>query len=380
MKITKIECLLSTHKSNGNLVYVRTHTESGLYGIGEIYHVGPDKAAPAWVEYFAEQLIGQDAFEIERNWALCYQGARFPIGSSGLSALSGIDQSLWDIKGKYLNMPVYELLGGKYRDRIRAYFDIHGSTPNELADDAKKYVDRGYTALKTSPFNPNWRDMTWNQALKDARERFLAIRSAIGDNIEVGFDAHAAIFEPIRVLELSDVLMEFNPWFVEEPIRMENRYEMGKLRERMNCKLATGECLYTKFELWDLVRENAVDILQPELCIVGGITEMRKIAFMAEAHDLTVAPHNPMGPLATIANLHFDTATSNFLIQETRNYKENEIESVTNIPTVVEGFYKLPEGPGLGIDINYEFFNKYPYKTSWHRGDRVYPDNSIAYI
>ena len=220
MKITKIECLLSTHKSNGNLVYVRTHTESGLYGIGEIYHVGPDKAAPAWVEYFAEQLIGQDAFEIERNWALCYQGARFPIGSSGLSALSGIDQSLWDIKGKYLNMPVYELLGGKYRERIRAYFDIHGSTPNELADDAKKYVDRGYTALKTSPFNPNWRDMTWNQALKDARERFLAIRSAIGDNIEVGFDAHAAIFEPIRVLELSDVLMEFNPWFVEEPIRV----------------------------------------------------------------------------------------------------------------------------------------------------------------
>lgn len=380
MKITGIETFLSTDKNGSNLVYIRTNTDSGIYGVGEVYHVGPDMASPAWVEYFGEQLIGQDPTEIERNWALCYQGARFPIGSSGLAALSAIDQSLWDITGKALDKPVYELMGGRVRDKIRAYFDIHGSTPKELAEDALKHVDQGYTALKTSPMSPNWRDMRWNDVLKDANERFKAVRQAVGDDIDVGFDAHAAIWEPIRVLELTDVLMEFNPWFMEEPIRMENRHEMGLLREKMPCALATGECLYTKFELWELVREGGVDILQPEVCIVGGLTEMRKIAFMAEAHDLVVAPHNPMGPLATVANLHFDAANSNFLVQESRILKPAEIASVTNVIQPVDGYYPLPEGPGLGIDITVDELEKHPFRGSWHRGDKVNPDNSIAYI
>jgi len=380
MKITGIETFLSTDENGSNLVYIRTNTDSGIYGVGEVYHVGPDMASPAWVEYFGEQLVGQDPTEIERNWALCYQGARFPIGSSGLAALSAIDQSLWDITGKAFDKPVYDLMGGRVRDKIRAYFDIHGSTPAELAEDARKHVGQGYTALKTSPMAPNWRDMRWNDVLKDASERFKAVRQAIGDDIDIGFDAHAAIWEPIRVLELTDALMEFNPWFMEEPIRMENRHEMGLLREKMPCALATGECLYTKFELWELVREGGVDILQPEVCIVGGLTEMRKIAFMAEAHDLVVAPHNPMGPLATVANLHFDAATSNFLVQESRVLKPAEIASVTNVIQPVDGYYPLPEGPGLGIDIAVDELEKRPFGGSWHRGDKVNPDNSIAYI
>ena len=222
--------------------------------------------------------------------------------------------------------------------------------------------------------------MRWNDALIDSAARFKAIRQAVGDDIDVGFDAHAAIFEPIRVLEISEALMEFNPWFIEEPLRMENRYEMGRLRQKMNCALATGECLYTKFEMWDLIREGGVDILQPEVCIVGGLTEMRKIAFLAEAHDLVIAPHNPMGPLATVANLHFDAATSNFLVQESRVQKPFEIASVTNVIQPIDGYYPIPEEPGLGIDLVEEEFTTRPYSKSWHRGDRVNPDNSIAYI
>lgn len=380
MKITNIECLIGTDASGSNLVYVRTNTDSGIHGVGEVYHVGPDKASPEWVAYFAEQLAGQDPTEIERAWALCYQGARFPVGSSGLAALSAIDQSLWDITGKAFDKPVYELLGGRVRDRIRAYFDIQGATPAELAEDARKHVDRGFTALKASPLAPNWRELRWNDAVIDAVKRFKKIREAVGEDVDVGFDAHAAIFEPIRVLELTDALMEFNPWFMEEPIRMENRHEMGRLREKMPCAVATGECLYTKYELWELVREGGVDILQPEICIVGGLTEMRKIAFMAEAHDLVVAPHNPMGPLASIANLHFDAATSNFLVQESRTLKPAETESVTNVIEPVDGYFPIPEGPGLGIDIVDEAFLSRPYRGPWHRGDRVNPDNSIAYI
>jgi galactonate dehydratase len=380
MKITNIECLISSDETDSNLVYVRTNTDAGIHGVGEVYHVGPDRASTDWVEYFAEQLVGQDPTEIERNWALCYQGARFPMGSSGLAALSAIDQSLWDITGKALDKPVYELLGGRVRDKIRAYFDIHGESAAELADDARKSVDRGFTALKTSPLPPNWREMRWNDAVSDGVARFRAIREAVGDQIDVGFDAHAAIFEPIRVLELTDALMEYGPWFMEEPIRMENRHEMGRLREKMPCAVATGECLYTKFELWELVREGGVDILQPEICIVGGLTEMRKIAFMAEAHDLVVAPHNPMGPLASVANLHFDAATSNFLVQESRVLKPAEIASVAGVIEPVDGYYPLPEGPGLGIDIVEEELTSKPYRGSWHRGDRVNPDNSIAFI
>jgi len=381
MKITAIKCLVSTDEVSGhNLVYVKTITDTDIYGVGELYHVGPDMASPYWVQYFEEQLIGQNPMEIERNWALCYQGARFPIGSSGLAALSAIDQTLWDITGKALNKPVYELFGGKVREKIRGYFDIQGDTPGELAEDARKYVDKGFTALKASPLSPQWRDMRWNDALSDARERFKAIRNAVGDDIDVGFDAHAAIYEPIRVLELTDVMMEFNPWFMEEPIRMENRHEMGELRKKMPCAVATGECLYTKFELSELIREGGVDILQPEVCIVGGLTEMRKIAFIAEAHDLVIAPHNPMGPLATEANLHFDAATSNFLVQESRKLTAAEISSVTKVNKPIDGYFPLPEGPGLGIDIVEERFVEFPYKASFHRGDKVNPDNSIAYI
>ena len=379
MKITSIECLTSSDLGS-NLVYVRTKTDAGIHGVGEVYHVGPDMASAYWVEYFAEQLVGQEPTEIERNWALCYQGARFPIGSSGLAALSAIDQSLWDITGKALDKPVYELLGGRVRDRIRAYYDIHGNTPAEIADDARKYVDLGFTALKTNPVAPNWREMRWNDAISDGVARFKAIREAVGDDIDVGFDAHAAISEPARVLELTDALMEFGPWFMEEPLRMENRHEMGVLRRKMPCAVATGECLYTKFEFEELLREGGVDILQPEVCIAGGLTEMRKIAFMAEAHDLVVAPHNPMGPLATVVNLHFDAATSNFLVQESRMLKPAEIASVTRVIEPVDGYYPLPEGPGLGIDIVEEELTRNPYTGSTHRGDRVNPDNSIAYI
>ncbi len=380
MKIIDIECLIAGDGTGGNMVYVRTNTDAGIHGIGEVYHVGPDMASIRWVEYFAEQLAGHDPTEIERNWALCYQGARFPVGSSGMAALSAIDQSLWDITGKALDKPVYELLGGRVRNRIRAYFDIHGATANELADNARRSADQGFTALKTSPLAPNWREMRWNDAVSDGVARFRAIREAVGDDIDVGFDAHAAIFEAIRILELTDALMEYRPWFMEEPIRMENRHEMGELRKKMPCAVATGECLYTKFEFLELLREDGVDILQPEVCIVGGITEMRKIAFMAEAHDLVIAPHNPMGPLASVVNLHFDAATSNFLIQESRKLKPAEIKSVTRVIEPVDGYYPLPEGPGFGIDIVDDDLMSRPYSGPWHRGDRVNPDNSIAFI
>jgi len=329
VKITRIETLIAD-TGNNNAVYVRTHTDAGVHGVGEAYRVGPDRATAEWVAYFAEQLVGRDPREIERNWALMYQGARFPPGSSALAALSAIDHTMWDILGKSLDMPVYELLGGRVRDRIRAYHGVHGESPRKLADAAKRHVqDEGFSALKTSPLPHDWREMTWNEAVDGGRRLLEALRKAVGPDVDIGLDAHAAVWEPARAIELADALTEFTPFFMEEPLRMENRHKMGLLRRKMPFALATGECLYTKFELGELIREQAVDILQPDVCIVGGLTELRKVAFNAEAHDLTVAPHNPLGPLATVINLHFDAATTNFLIQEFRTPSEGEAATVT---------------------------------------------------
>ena len=381
MKITQIECLIAGSETLNNVVIVRTHTDSGIYGVGEAYRVGPDLATPHWVDYFAEQLIGRNPLEIERAWAMMYQGARFPPGASGMAAISGIEQSLWDIAGKARGVPVYQLLGGRVRDRIRAYHGVGGESPDELAENGMRLVqNQGFTALKTGPLGPQWRNMTWEAALADARNRMGALREAVGPDVDVGLDAHAAIWEAARVLELSDTLAEFRPFFMEEPLRMENRRAMAELRRKMPFALATGECLYTKYELGDLIRDRAADILQPDVCIVGGILEMRKIAFNAEAHDIVVAPHNPLGPVATMVNLHFDAATSNFIIQEFRSPNETEAAIVDNPPRPVDGYFHLPEGPGLGIDVIDEEIEARPYVRAWRRGDETMQDGSIAYI
>jgi galactonate dehydratase len=278
-------------------------------------------------------------------------------------------------------MPVYELLGGRVRDRIRAYHGVHAESPEKLAAAGKRLVqDLGFTALKTSPLPDNWRDLTWNGAVDGGKRLLEALRNATGPDIDIGLDAHAAVWEPARALELADALAEFRPFFMEEPLRMENRHEMGLLRRKMPFALATGECLYTKFELGELIRAEAVDILQPDVCIVGGMTELRKAAFNAEAHDLTVAPHNPLGPLATVVNLHFDAAANNFLIQEYRTPSVGEATTVTRAPKPVDGYFPLPEGAGWGVDIVDSAIAARPMRRNWHRGDRVYPDGAVAYI
>ncbi|MDA1256298.1 MAG: mandelate racemase/muconate lactonizing enzyme family protein [Chloroflexi bacterium] len=391
MKITEVECLVASRTTAdapnaGNSIFIVTHTDEGLKGIGEAYGVGPDLATKEWVGYFAEQIVGHDPTRIEYLWAMMYQGARFPPGSSGMAALSGIDQSLWDITARSYNLPVYDLLGGRYRDRIRGYLDVNvgdsaGAGLDALRDAVRNAVDTfGYTAFKTSPLPADWRDLPWLKAVDSGVELIGALREAAGPDAEIGLDAHAAVFEAGRLLELADALSVHSPMFMEEPLRMENRHAMGELRKKMPFALATGECLYTKFELRELMRAGAADIIQPEMCIVGGMTEMRKIAADAEAHDVTIAPHNPMGPVATAVNLHFDVATPNFLIQEMRPFSEIELSFVESAPVVSDGHHDIPASPGWGIDLNLDAIAERPYQSNWHRGDRLLSDGAIAYI
>ena len=380
MKIKEITCHI-VDGGGRNILFVKTETDEGIIGWGEAFSVGPDVAVAATIDYLKDWIIGQDPRDIERLWAIMYQGLRFPPGSVGLSAISGIEQTLWDISAKALGLPVYRLLGGRVRDRIRVYQGCTGPSPQAAAEKAVELNETyGYTAFKMSPFPPDEHLRPWNEVLREGPKYLAAVRDAVGDDFDIGLDAHAKIFEPARSLELAHAMEPYRPFFFEEPIRPENIREMAWLRRKSPIPIASGEALFTKFQFNDLVREGAVDIVQPDVCICGGLLEMKKIASIAEGHGISVAPHNPMGPLAGAVNLHFAASTTNFLVLEYRAHDKGRWRNLVKEPwTPVEGFLDIPETPGWGLEVDEEAFKDYPM-ISWRRGNPVRTDNSPAFI
>lgn len=380
MKITRIETFL-VHPDHRNLVFVKVHTDEGIHGIGEAYSCGPDRATEAAIHDFEEWLAGRDPLDIEGLWQLMYIGSRFPGGSVVNAAISGIDHALWDIKGKALGVPVWQLLGGKVRDRVRVYQNPGGRTPEEIGERALALRERyGYTAFKIGPHPPGSEGMPWNRVVREAAARLEGIRKAVGEDVDIGVDPHARIFEPVRALEMAEALKPYKPFFFEEPLRPENIDALAEFKKQCPVPVATGEMLYTKYEFRDLLARGAADIIQPDVCLTGGLSEMKKIAAMAEAHYVTVAPHNPMGPVATAVNVHFAIATHNFLILEYIPDDQPPRRDLVKEPLVVrDGYIEAPIRPGLGIELNEEAFGKYPYR-SWHRGFPWRPDGSLGFI
>ena len=296
LKITDIKSNLVS-VGGRNLHFVKVMTDAGIHGFGEAYSVGPDQAVVATIQDFKGWLVGKDPRNVEYLWATMYNFTRFPPGAVILAAISGIEHALWDIAGKAAGLPVYMLLGGKCRDKVRVYQSAGGRTPQELAASAKALVAKyGYTAIKMAPHPPGSQHMPYNAVTRAAGERAMAVREAVGPDVDLAFDAHATLFEPIRAANMAEALKPAHPFFLEEPIRMENMDAMQALKQRMQIPLATGECLYTKHDFRQLMSKQAADIIQPDICLAGGVMELKKIAGMAEAHYVVVAPHNPMGP------------------------------------------------------------------------------------
>jgi galactonate dehydratase len=287
---------------------------------------------------------------------------------------------LWDIAGKAANLPVYRLVGGKCRDKIRVYQNPGGRTPSEMADNSVRLIEKyGYTALKIGPMPRDWQSMPWNKVLRETEKRVAAVREAVGDDIDIGLDPHAQLFEISRAVDLCKVVAPFRPMFIEEPLRPENRDALAKLRDLVDVPLATGEMLYTRYEFRELLELQAVNIIQPDICVAGGLWEQKKIAALADAHYVTVAPHNPCGPIATAVNVHFAASTHNFLILEYHADDEGVRREIVNEPIkLVNGYLEIPETPGLGIDLNEEALAKYPFK-SWHRSFTYRTDGSFVY-
>ena len=378
MQITSIRPYVASDGTR-NAVYVVIETDSDHIGLGQAYSAGPELAVAETVKYLAEWIVGQDATRRERIWAKCFRGLRFPAGAVGWAAISGIDLALWDLAGKAADMPVYELLGGAYRDRVWAYYDVATREPERMADEARAArEERGFTAFKLFPYAHEDDLLPWNSICRLVAARVEAVRDAVGDDAEIGVDFHAKIEEPARAAELATWIDPYRPMFIEEPIRPGSHTVMAEARAAMSIPVATGESLYGKHEFQALIEARGVDMLQPDVLLCGGMTELRKIAAIAEANMLSVVPHNPFGALCTLATTHFGAATPNFLLMETpplglggTGGQQAETAAVVDTfvrgaPRFEDGHFALPEGPGWGATLDLDAVERHPY-SPWRR-------------
>jgi galactonate dehydratase len=295
-------------------LFLKITTDDGLVGWGEPIVEGRAETVQTAVEEMRDYLIGRDASAIEDIWQTLYRGGFYRGGPILTSAMSGIDQALWDIKGKRLGVPVYELLGGAVRDQMRVYAWIGGDRPAELAASAQERVQAGYTALKMNAIG----EMEWidsNLKIQEAVDRIGALRDAVGYGIEIGIDFHGRVHKTMAKV-LAKALEPFRPMFFEEPVLPENNEALIEIARHTTVPIATGERMFTRWGYKSLLASGAVDIIQPDLSHAGGIWETRKIAAMAEAYDVAVAPHCPLGPIALAASLQLDFCTPNAFIQE----------------------------------------------------------------
>ena len=393
MKIDRLRAHITRDKDRPRIV-LAIDTDDGLTGWGECYNHGPDLALPPLLEYLATFLVGRDPRRIEHIMQGLAQQARFPPGAIGLAAFSAIDHCLWDIAAKALNVPVYQLLGGHVRDRVRVYAGVYTAPDPAIARDQldRLQADWGITAFKLSPWRIDIHSHRWGEVVRTSAEYFRNLRETIRPDYEIAFDAHAQIFEPIQAMQLGNALAPYDPLFFEEPLRPENFEAWGELKRGLACTLATGESLYSRHEFLRLLQVRGADIIQPDICVVGGMTEMRRIATLAEAHFVTVAPHNPMGPLATAVNVHFAAAQTNFRILEYRlphgaNYSFGDAHAepskgayyVKDPYLPKDGYLELRDRPGWGVEMDLEVLGTPDY-VHWQRKTAIRPDGSTAWV
>ena len=394
MRIDRMRVFMTRDKDRPRVI-VGLDTDDGLTGWGECYNHGPDKALPPLLDYLYGFIAGQDPTRVDFLVNLMIQQSRFPPGAMGLAAISGLDHCLWDLAAKAAGVPVYKLLGGEVRDRIKVYAGVY-TAPDAPA--ARDELDRlnagwGFTAFKLSPWRIDMHSNRWGNVVKASADYFRELRETIRDDYEIAFDAHAKIYEPAAARQLGNALAPYDPLFFEEPLRPENMEAWGDLKQGLNCTLATGESLYSRYEFLRLLQVKGADLIQPDICVVGGLSEMRRIATLAEAFYVGVAPHNPMGPLATAVNVHFSAAQQNFKILEYRLptgqayvYGGTEVEKREDTTRYVvdpylpkDGYLELrPDRAGWGVEMDEKAMQEDGY-VHWQRRVPKRPDGSYAF-
>ena len=353
-----------------NWVFVKVETDQGLVGWGEASLEWKTRAVVGCVEDLAPLILGQDPRRIEHLYQTMYRHSFFRMGVIGMSALSGIEQACWDIFGKSLGVPVYQLLGGAVRESIRMYDHLGGGEmnalylqdqPERMAERARESVAAGYSAIKALVV-PVSEPLDGLAPIRRAEACMAAIREAVGDGVDIMVDLHGRT-TPAMAIQYGQVLAPYRLFFFEEPCPPENPKALAEVARGLpGVPIATGERLVTRFQFRELFEQGACAVVQPDLCHCGGLWEARKIAAMAETYYVSVAPHNPLGPIATAAAIQFGFATPNFLIQEAiRSDVPWRDEVVTTPIPVVDGHVSLPEGPGLGIEVDEVAAARHPF-------------------
>jgi galactonate dehydratase len=355
------------HDGYRSFVFLKLYADNGLTGVGEGTVEWNELAAEACIRQTCGRILGADPFQTEALWERLYRDSYWRNDLIVCSAISAIDQACWDLKGKALGEPVHRLLGGPRRTRLRAYANAWYwgcTTPAEFAAAAAKIVAEGYTALKWDPFGDA--DLTMTEpAMAAAVACVAAVRETVGSDVDLAIEVHGRL-APAWSIEMARRLAPFRPFFYEEPVPPEDLDGLARVAAAIAIPVATGERLCTKFAFQELLRRRAVDIVQPDLSHAGGLTEVKKIAALAEAAYVLVAPHNSSGPIGTAAAVQLDAAIPNFLIQEYFVVQAPWIEEVVEgAPRVERGEIVVPDRPGLGVELHEAAARAHPFQEYW---------------
>ena len=385
MKITKVSTVV-VNANMRNWIFVKVETDqAGLIGWGEATLEWKTATVVGAVEDCSRFIIGEDPARIEHLYQMMYRQYFWKVGIEGMSAISGIEQALWDIKGKVLGVPVYELLGGRVRDRVRCYNHLGGglmtsmyesSEPQQFAERASFVKEMGYTAIKFMAV-PRTEPVEGVRSVKYAASLVKAVRDAVGDEMDLMVDLHARCW-PAMAIQYCQAFEPYGLLWFEEPCPTEDIEATCEVTRKSRIPIATGERLVTRYQFREVLEKRACHIIQPDLSHCGGLWEARKIAAMAEAYSIAVAPHNPNGPLATAVAIHYALATPNWMIQEMLTSDVPWRNDVLTSPIeVVNGYIAPPTGPGLGVDINEKEAAKYPFKPEAEQR-YFHPDGAVA--
>ena len=365
-------------------VFLKIETSTGLVGWGEPVIEGRAKTVMTAVEELLDNyLLGKNPLQIQDHWQTMYRGGFYRGGPILMSAISGIDQALWDIKGQYYGAPVYELLGGKVREKIEYYRWVGGDRPTNVKNNAEELVEKGVTAIKMNA-TAEFRRIETPAAIAEAGERLATVRDGVGSNIKIGIDFHGRVAKPM-VPQLIEELSQYDPMFFEEPVLPENNDALSDVADITTAPIATGERMFSRWDFKPLFEQGIVDVVQPDPSHAGGITELVKIASMAEAYDVGVAPHCPLGPIALAAALQVDAVSQTAFIQESSlgiHYNEDadipEYLLDTSLVTPSNGYLQIPEGAGLGVSIDEAKVREAATDADWQNPIWRHEDGSLA--
>jgi galactonate dehydratase len=382
MKIERVESILA-----GKSQIVRVITDTGLIGVGQSACWGYLEATDAVVKKFADYLVGKDPLDIEHHWQYMYRMGPFR-GSVVSGAVSAVDIALWDIKGKVMEAPVWQLLGGKVRDKIRLHLLMggirpgaadQGTTPEGLRLNSRDAAEEGYTAIKTDPLPDGFQSMTLPRLIHDTRENVAAMREGAGLDVDIILEMHRKL-TPMNAIALAEQLIEFNPLFYEDPVQIDSIKSQGEIAQRTTLPVANGERMHSIWEFRELFEAGGSQYVRPDLGLGGGVTGVKKIAAIAESYHSALVTHNFLGPVLTAAACNIDTSIPNFLTQEYSMEDEQSFNAIFNSSWKRDGgFIQVPEIPGIGIDLEAESLKSQPYVP---RDLQVIPmrtDGSVGY-